>query len=363
MRKKIHYVVLLFVLYSAQAVYGQAYHGFSIYAKSRAAFTYNNTKISGKYVNKTDERKIFSGNFDGYLMYSLFYNAFYLSFAPEFKMQESKAYIVVREFLLSYSFDALEIGMGKTKENRYLTSNRDYLTVRNRNIAFNDEFSFWKLNMYIPTEYVSVELGSKIIRENDYKFEWKGFDYAFIKPYLYVDFDYAGFSSHLGYAYTYDVAEKIHAHDITGKVFYNHDDIITGYFANLISFEQEKAFSLEDYSYTIGSDFSFVNAFGKSTSDYDVKMTTELIYEKEKYNIVPRVLFFYDELVFVNTFSYTFDDKIINNRSVIQCTVQTVTFRVFNNFSYRTESKNYNKVNHTKDTLRNTFGVEVVYEI
>ncbi len=357
--EKLYVFLLLFFVNFSPALAAEVYQDFNLYTKLNGTVTHSNTSIATQHENKEHKATVFGGNFDGYFMYSLFYNAFYLSFAPQFKMRRSQPSVLLKEFLLSYSFNAFEISLGKTKENRYLTSSKDYLTVPGRLVPFNDEFSFWKLSMYMPLEYVSFELGSKLIREN-YKFEWKGFDKARSKNYLYVDFDYGGFSSHVGYAYTYDIFKKNHAHDISAKVLYNYEDIIGGYFANLIAFEQDKGFSLNNYSYTVGVDFSFANAFGKSATNFDVKLNAELMYEKDKYSIAaPRLTFYYDELSLFNVFTYTFGEKSMSNTSAIAYTIGAVTFRVFNKFSYLiTKTEHYEQKG-----MINTFGLEVVYEL
>ncbi len=362
-------MLLLSALYFVSSVYAQAYHDFNIYVKSGSTFTYNKVEFDGKYP-KTDEGKKFLGYFDTYVTYSLFYNAFYLSFAPEFKMEESEPHLLLKKFILSYSFDTLDLSIGKTSESRYLTKNRDYLTVPNRPIRFDDEFSFWKFSMYIPTEYVSFDLGSKVIREkDDYRFEWKYFENILVKPYVYTYFDYRNFSSHLGYAYTYKTDTKDSFHDITGKIFYTYNDIITGYFANLISFEQEKAFSLDNYSYTIGSEFSFVNAFVNSSTDYDVKIATEIVYENEKHSIIPSLLFFYDEFVFSDIFSYNFENKDIENTVVIQYTVSDFTFSIFHSLFLSTRDTIYSpgfpKIpqSHDVNVINTIVGLELVYEM
>ena len=297
-----------------------------------------------------DSQVFFGGSFSAYFHYSLFYEGFYFALAPQVKMERSRPGLLLKELLLSYSFDALEISLGKTAETRYLTGSRDYLTVRSRSVPFADDFSFWKLSVYLPLDILSFEAGSKLVR-GDQRFEWEGFDEAFSKNYAYADLSYRGISAHLGYAYTYDLGTQNHEHDLTAMLRYAFGDVLAAYQANLLVLRPGRAVTLDDYSYTAGAEFSPLRALGGGRAGLDLKLFTELIYEKKQHGIAPGVTFYADAFSLSTALFYNFDNKTISNNNRIQYDIDSVSFRLLHS------------VVSIDTYIVNSFALELSYEL
>ena len=338
-------VILLLTGLEARAVYAQVYDDFRLYADFGslikhvdAAESVGSSEFAPGDGNRVGNRRedrgqtrdsqvFFGGSFSAYFHYSLFYEGFYFALAPQVKMERSRPGLLLKELLLSYSFDALELSLGKTAETRYLTSSRDYLTVRNRSVPFDDDFSFWKLSVYLPMDIFTFEAGSKLVR-GDYRFEWEGFEEAFSKNYAYADLSYRGISAHLGYAYTYDFGTRNHEHDLTAMLRWSFRDILAVYQANLLVLHPGRALTLDDYSYTAGAEFSPLRALGAGRAGLDLKLFTELIYEEEQHGIAPGVTFYADAFSLSTALFYNFDNTTISNNNRIQYDIDSVSFRL-----------------------------------
>ena len=168
-------VIFMLTGLGCRAVHAQVYDDFRLYADFGSSIKHAASTESvgfsgfapgdgnrvGNRGAARDSQVVFGGSFSAY--YSLFYEGFYVALAPQVNMKRSRPGVLLKELLLSYSFDALEIGLGKTAETRYLTAGRDYLTVRNRIVPFGDDFSFWKLSVYLPLDILRFEAGSRPI--------------------------------------------------------------------------------------------------------------------------------------------------------------------------------------------------------
>ena len=364
-------VIILLTGLGGRGVHAQVYDDFRLYAdfgssiKHAAStesvgfsgFAPGDGNRSGNRGAARDRQVVFGGSFSAYFHYSLFYEGFYFALAPQVNMERSRPGLLLKELLLSYSFDALELGVGKTAETRYLTAGRDYLTVRNRIVPFGDDFSFWKLSVYLPLDILRFEVGSKLVR-GDYRFEWEGFEEAFSKHYAYTDLSYRGISAHLGYAYTYDFGTRNHEHDLTGMLRWSLRDVLAAYQANLLVLRPGRDVTLEDYSYTAGAEFSPLRALGAGRAGLDLKLFTELIYEKEQHGIAPGVTFYADAFSLSTALFYGFEDKLIRISSRIQYDIDSVSFRL----THGVVAVDTVREDYKRSDLINSFALELSYE-
>ena len=358
-------VILLLTGLGSRGVHAQVYDDFRLYAdfgssmkqvESTESVPGGGTRIGTRGAAR-DRQVFFGGSFSAYFHYSLFYEGFYFALAPQVNMERSRPGFLLKELLLSYSFDALELGVGKTAETRYLTAGRDYLTVRNRIVPFGDDFSFWKLSVYLPLDILRFEAGSKLVR-GDQRFEWEGFEEAFSKNYAYTDLSYRGISAHLGYAYTYDFGTRNHEHDLTGMLRWSFRDVLAAYQANLLVLRPGRAVNLEDYSYTAGAEFSPLRAVGAGRAGLDLKLFTELIYEQNQHGIAPGVTFYADAFSLSTALFYGFEDKLIRISSRIQYDIDSVSFRL----THGVVAIDTVRDDYTRSDLINSFALELSYE-
>ena len=360
-------VILLLTGLGSRAVHAQVYDDFRLYADFGSLIKHVDTAESvgssefapgsGNRGETRDRQVFFGGSFSAYFHYSLFYEGFYFALAPQVNMKRSRPGLLLKELLLSYSFDALEISLGKTAETRYLTGSRDYLTVRNRSVPFADDFSFWKLSVYLPVDIFTFEAGSKLVR-GDQRFEWEGFEEAFSKHYAYTDLSYRGISAHLGYAYSYDFGTRNHEHDLTAMLRWSLRDVLAAYQANLLVLRPDRAVTLDDYSYTAGAEFSPLRAVGAGRAGLDLKLFTELIYEKNQHGIAPGVTFYADAFSLSTALFYNFDNTTISNNNRIQYDVDSVSFRL----THSVVAIDTARGDYTRSDRTNSIGLEMSYE-
>lgn len=289
----------------------------------------------------------FSGAFDARLLYSLHYGPLYFSVIPKFFITpERRVGFIMQEVLVSYGGAHAELSIGKGKETRYLSINKDYLTVNNREIGFLDEFSFWRASALFPMSFVSVEAGVKYIRQ-DYLLEWDKWNEGISKAYVYSDFYAGDFSAHAGAAVTYDVRNDALGGDYTARLAYDILGYATVYFANLFSTDYNIV-TLDDYSFAVGVQYTPI-----SNVQWNVTLSNELWYEAQKITIAPGVLVEFRGLQVSNVFSYNVQSNTIKNNSYIKYKFNALSVEAFNTFSKTLP----------EDSFANAFGIRVSYEI
>lgn len=313
----------------------------------------NKHTITSPYYSETITTNATSAYYDTYMLYEMIYKQFFFSIAPQYKLQESENYLLLKEAEVSYAFNTVIVGVSKTIEPRTLSRHKDYLSVAHRDIGYNDAFSFWKTNVLIPLEFVSIEIGSKFIRE-EYKLEWEHWDDTLMSNFVYFDTDWKRWSVHTGYAYQYDIDTEQSASHYTFKLLFSYDSIVELYAANLLVQDYNKStLTWNDYSFVLGTGFSLASAMGLQAEILDVRLDAELIFEEEAYSIAPSLGVVYKIISTNNTLRYHIENDEIVNIASIALNIQAFTFSIYDVYAYDRENGDYN----------NILGMEVTFDM